>query len=599
MLYKIPLLQYWLRRLISASLLLFTFTTSAYADKFYTSNWDWQSASSVRISPTNGSPSIIFLPWLFGTNSLIPYDVAADHRKEDGWILLWSTFDGHILDANGNVFNSTSNYPFFALYNKFRGTARFYYLHTVVENDGNDLLWGITFDNTSGAKTSLLNYGFEFPLPETSRFTTPLITKPNLAVAGDSGPVAYHWHYFEFEPAYDPNTALTNDTSLPMRWLARGMNTSELHVTGTEVGNIKGSINIAGQNNTLLNLNLPFNISGSSVNNSINITGNSAASDTINRSADKHAPGLLQTQLKNLANSVLSSAGGAVGKLASNLFNSFVGGGNRTGNPQPNVNLRLETDITLNGTITTKKVIFHTLLKTPGTLNTSNGQGLYPLYDQPLGLLSVTEQPNVVWSEWFEKESTGTNYKYLQRYKIWQNGGFDVRLNPAVANELRIKSVEKKLIYYSNYAGPTTFTYVRGRYASALSGGDWVLYEAGIKGNRFYKSTYAALLNEYSADKSGNPVGGWGESWNAYWLQGKHPDDASGYRADSKVLVHVSVELERINTPPGVTYDTIIWSKVLQPKYLYNGCRNPVDKVGFTTSLPSNLEIQMCIYGPR
>lgn len=516
----------------------------------YTIDWDWETTNTVSANGT-----VYFMPWFIGGLTDVPYEIGADHLKDDGWMLLWSNFDGHMVDGNGQTVNVPDNQPFFALYNRFRGVARFFYIH-LNNSSSSDLLHGLTFEGLNNGETSLLNYTFEFADPTNETPIRPFYTRANFSQLGTSGPAQGHWFYMDVELAYDDVTGLTAG-DLVMRWLGRGVNTTNLNISGTQTGSIVGSIDIAGSNGSFLNLANTLNFNSSNkvtVTNSI--SGNNASGTKVDSKADAQKSPFLKTKFKDLANKLFGQAANLVSGGLGDLVNSLIGGGEKDSSPQQNVNLRLQTEITLSGTLTSTSNLFERTLKVPGTSHTSSTQAIIPQYDEPLGLIAIPQRPKVIWNEWFEYEDRRNRYIYYQDYDLDNNNPVQVVLNPAVSSDLQITNVTVELVFMEKYTGDTN-----------LRGPDEL-------GNRIPNNIYGGSLIVHTDDDKAYAGLGISTRYNyvspAPWSEWEAGEYTFG--VDNRFLVRVMVELERLDINDA---DPVVWSKTFVPEF----CKGNIDPI--------------------
>jgi hypothetical protein len=531
--------------------------TVASAGPLFTQDWDWEAVNEVQYKH-NGVIGTVFLPWVPGAATDIPLDIALDHKKADGWVLLYNFMDGELKDLNGQP--AVIDYPnaFFALYNKYRGIVRFFYFH-LKETTYTDFTYGLIMETLSG-ETTLLNFAKDFAESDEEPLRYPSLQRANIKKFGTSGPILKHWHYFDVELAYDPRIANKSWTDVNLRWLGRGTDTQDLKLDGKIEGTILGTIDMAGSNTNLLNIgSLTFNTGRvDNFNTSININQAGTASDKVNAKAQKQQDNFLKTELQKLAKQLLQKGlNGVVNYATSKLtkiFSSFIGGSDNNNNtPTDNVNLRLEASINLTGTMKLEQPVLEQTLKVPGTQYTDTDGMVVPFYDLALGALTISPTPEVIWEEWFEYGLYDNEYCYLQGY--WLNpDSFNVILNPAIEKELRIKSVQKSVNYYQIYKGATRLEGILGRfpdYVGAVlvdSDPDSTIYEGSTALFTVYRNVYPIPYQDWENGSVTNGV-------------------------DQKVVVKIVVELERLDDS---TADPIVWSKTYIPKYTQDKSQNPV-----------------------
>jgi hypothetical protein len=536
---------------------IFYLESIASSGPLFTQDWDWEAVNEVHYEH-DGVVDTVLLPWIPGAATDIPLDIALDHKKADGWVLLYNFMDGELKDLQGQP--ALIDYPnaFFALYNKYRGIIRFFYLHKK-ETTYSDFTYGLMMETLSGG-TTLLNFAGDFAKADEEPLRYPSLQKANIAKFGTSGPILGHWHHFDVELAYDPQIAKRSYADINIRWLGRGTDTQDLKLDGKIEGTILGTVDVAGNNTNLLNIgSLTFNTGRvDNFNTSININQAGTASDKVSVKAEKQQDNFIKTELQKLAKQLLQKGLNGVKDYAisklTKIFNSFIGGSDDNNNtPTDNVNLRLNADIHLTGTMKLEQPVLEQTLKVSGTQYTNTDGVVVPFYDLPLGVLTLSATPEVIWQEWFEYGLYDNEYCYLQHYALNPNS-FAVVLNPNVDKELRIKTVQEFLYYYQTYSGATLLQGILGRFPDYLgaalvdSDPNNTLYEGSTALFTLYRNVYPIPYQMWADGSLTNGV-------------------------DQKVVVRIVVELERIDDP---TAGPIVWSKTYRPKYTHDTSQNPV-----------------------
>jgi hypothetical protein len=517
----------------------------------FTIDWDWETANIVYV---NGTPH--WVPWYIGATTDVPVEIGADHLKEDGWVLLWSNLDGHMVDGVGNPVVIANYHPYFALYNRYRGIIRFFYLHQT-DVTTSDLMYGLTFEGFNGGMTSMLSYTFEFAKATGVNLTQPFVTRANLSQLGSSGPAVNHWYYFDVETAYHDVTGL-GASDLVMRWLARGIDTSTLTLSGTQTGSIDGSIQISGSNVTYFKTSSLLNFdTGDHIETTNTINSNVGGSTKVSEKASNQFSTLLKNKFNDLASSLLSKTANLLTGGLTDLFGGLVGGGEKDAQNNQNVHLRYQTEIELTGTLSKTLNIFERTLKVPGTSYTSASQVHVPYYDQPLGLIAIPNQPRVKWEEWFEWDEWDEVYQYFQYYQV-DFSSVQVVVNPFVANELSIKTIKKEVYLYVKYSGPTT---LEG--PVDVGGGNWQpdrvygILAVDESENKYYRGI--GITTRYD-NVEPDPYG--------FWEAGEE-----SFGEDRRIVVKITVELERTGVPDA---DTIVWCKTFIPEYQLDTSKDPL-----------------------
>ncbi|QNK61076.1 hypothetical protein H7F33_10820 [Pedobacter sp. PAMC26386] len=359
-------------------------------------SFDWE---TVSVMPTVPGTQIL-IPWASGVSRQFSPEIAGDFKKVDGWELVYSTFSSKEIP---DVY-------YFILYNKFRGLLRMYYYHksaTTVNSD--NIAHTLKVIGTDVANSPLMNFAgadlVEFNQNLQSASTLELWQLANAT-----------WYAFEYEIAYDKNLALKNPFALSFQWPVTANTISNINLNGTSIGTITGNITLPGGDLTI-SPNITANGRGS-----INIKGSS--------DVDKLKPSIgasLFSSFKDLVTKGLTKvAGGLVDKLFSGIF------GGKSGGSQDNVNLKINTQISLTGKISNNALIGSQVFNTPG-YDQTNAQGRVPLYNQPLGVFYLSNKPTVIETTHISTTSTGLPAIRTYVYSIdYSKLHFD--LNPAVTN---------------------------------------------------------------------------------------------------------------------------------------------------------------------
>jgi hypothetical protein len=297
---------------------------------------------------------------------------------------------------------------------------------------------------------------------------------------------------------------------------------------------------------------LTFNAGrGTSYSSSVTINNAGDAAEKVKAKAEKQQDGFVKAKLDQLWKDLQNKAVNFITSPLSSLFGSLIGGPKKDARSADNVNLRLAADVDLHGTMTLAQPIFEPTLKVPGTTYGESDGTIVPHYDKPLGVLTLSATPEVVWVERFECELGCDQiygyYTYAQDYAI-NGASFEVKLNPHVAQELRIKSVQKSLYYYRTYMG-----------ATKLEGLPYIGDPSWVGGTLVDSEPSSIIYHGGSA------------VYTRYWNVFHGPGEPEPYSnlPDQRVVVRVVVELERVdaNGQPIADADPIVWSKTFRPRY--------------------------------
>ncbi len=199
-------------------------------------------AGDQSIIDTYGGRGYIYvnLPWASGdVQSNIPNGFCDDITPEKGWELVMNRCGSRSL-ANGN---------FFAVYNKWTGTLRFFYYMPEGFSTGNDHVWQVSMTNNM-ANQSL--WGFGLPAEENFGDRTKVSATGTGTMVNYVAPWVEHrsndglivpnvgWWAFDVDLSlYRPNTDLSHDN---IRLQMRSWTTEHVSLHSTMSATIEGSI---------------------------------------------------------------------------------------------------------------------------------------------------------------------------------------------------------------------------------------------------------------------------------------------------------------------------------------------------------------------
>ncbi|MBX0289186.1 hypothetical protein K3G63_01980 [Hymenobacter sp. HSC-4F20] len=190
-------------------------TKPASAD--YAFDWD---AATVMPTPPGSAP--IPAPWAPTAVRAFSDDLRDDHRKADGWELLYNNFS--------SVY--AANTPTFILYNKYRGLVRcYYYQQTDAQSARSYQALASTPKLGGSAATSspLLSFAAQSvvdPL-QNAQFASSLEMQP----IGERV-----WYAVQSELAYDRNIGRATHESLSLTWQLNGSKVDGIRLGTSQVG---------------------------------------------------------------------------------------------------------------------------------------------------------------------------------------------------------------------------------------------------------------------------------------------------------------------------------------------------------------------------
>jgi|GEM_PF-5169345 len=202
-------------------------------------NWDWEvddlndpsycntwSAQILNYCAGNNNICLIGAPW----NDPDAPDVIKvisrqqDYTREKGWVLLTRDFGK----------NGANTYPYFVLYNKFRGLIRtFFWLNSGV-NQYNGVIVTMTHGLSKyGKSTAILSHTKEGSLGADDYLNSSTQFDEEIVYVSDPTDVAQdQWYVAEFRPTFDPNTQDGNFADATIEFTLSGIIQNNLVVNG-------------------------------------------------------------------------------------------------------------------------------------------------------------------------------------------------------------------------------------------------------------------------------------------------------------------------------------------------------------------------------
>ncbi len=188
--------------------------TKSTGNEFET-NWE----NLQEITLTEGKS--ISLPWRENSQESIPFDIARDIKKEDGWKMLLHTLTESVIDID----------KYIVLYNQRTGIMKiFYFSEANIPN--NTAKWTLKFINDQ----TWLNMGVDVAIPINLGILKSW-TCTN-AVQGNAKGIVKGWNCFQVALAYNPN----NTSVQYMELLCESENTTNYNFFGTSYAYSNGTI---------------------------------------------------------------------------------------------------------------------------------------------------------------------------------------------------------------------------------------------------------------------------------------------------------------------------------------------------------------------
>ena len=319
-------------------------------------SFNWETATTMP-SATSTTANPVPMPWNSGTNPIDP-NIVSDYKQADGWVLVHNTF------SPSTILNDPNYVYFFSLYNVYRGLLRFY-------------LW----EPANSSATTYVNHGLSLYGAQTSpmlNFNTQEIVDPtqvlpsfNMVMNQQISATGGNWFVYQYEVAYDSNIATSTFPATGLTWASKWVNVSTITLNGTQTGSIS-SVGLGTPSSS-------FNLPGALVSAVTFLTG------SVNYASIYH---LTQDPYKTAVN---NGVGGIIGDFLSGIL-----GGSSSGNM---LDLTMNTNISLTGSITSTGSMENMKLILPGQSNSQTGDGNTPLYNQTLGVFNILDKPVIQVTE--------------------------------------------------------------------------------------------------------------------------------------------------------------------------------------------------------
>jgi hypothetical protein len=348
------------------------------------------------------------------TNSLASVDIHPD----DGWELLAKEFGTPAVPANT---------PFFALYNRYTGMVRAFFLMVqnpqTTQNGALVKMYHQVRQGKQDRESAIFSHLFPVTNPVENFIKGGEMTSPNYYVSQRG-----YWLFADFPMAYDPCVCYYDTKVIFEIQTSENMN---IVLNGDIVGYFSQSIaNTPGNVNSKENI---FNVAGNIVksgNKSFESWAKAVAD--IEKFANKQDIDLQNqilfgtTNMKNLLSTV-PYLGAAFGVM--DYFQSLDKGSGNASPMQFGANLKFQG----NGTITQINSFGNYTYWTPGS--NQNYQTEKTIYDNPLGVVSFLKPIKVEYVDYYNRANNHPiSYSPIRQYKIAEPVKF--ALNPSSGLEI-------------------------------------------------------------------------------------------------------------------------------------------------------------------
>lgn len=369
-------------------------------------SFNWETAN---LMPMPASSYSVTVPWGSGASRKFSADILSDYKSQDGWALLYNTFN-------------TSQLPdhlYFVLYNKFRGLIRIYYY----VQPGNyitsaNIVHALESHGSHSTSSPLLNFAGQ------SNYIDLNINQTFASMLEDQQVAPSTWYAFQYELAYDATTPNQSYQNFNLRWPIKSNQISQISINGT------------------IQSNVPNGISTPSINLTVNPTVNGQFQYPI------YGPGSASNvpNGSDVWNKIIQIVAGGVVDVLKGIF------GGSSGSTPPPVHYFINANVNLSGTITSDFSLGAIGMAVPG-YNQSQTPGYEPIYNQPLGVFYLSNKPTIKRTRYTIYDGPTRPEMHI-RFEYTLEDDFEIVFNPNVLSEATISNIRKHIVVQGG--GPLT-----------------------------------------------------------------------------------------------------------------------------------------------
>jgi hypothetical protein len=375
---------------------------------------DWSNLSSFN----NGPNQVIPAPWSGGASRAFPTDYLSDYKPEDGWVMYFNTIN-KIKEVDA---------PYFVLYNRYRGTMRIYYYFMPKSGvETSQVTFQLDLKGTEN-NSNILSFDNQETIDFSSNPTT--ISKVQHEKIYQSGA----WYAEEFQLAYDPSLQNKSYTSNQLRWNMFSTSIDQVNLDGIQKGEINGTVQTPKPTTSFL---------GQLVSGAINLgtggigtyaTGAKILGNFFSKSFGPVKLENVKKGIEDAANKNLKTGGSSI----FNAMSSLVSGSSGGGFSEQKVNLIMDTEMQLTGSIKhDPNGLFSTSLFISGTQGLSQAPGDIPNYSGKLGIFNISAKPKIIAEDFTPSleppRDDVMQKKYAVSYSV-DNESFQFITNPDIIN---------------------------------------------------------------------------------------------------------------------------------------------------------------------
>jgi len=392
---------------------------------------DWESSGDYL--PTN-PPNIVPFPWK-GQAGTSNSNLLYDYKKSDGWVLVYNTFNP---TASPYFATMPPGGLYFALYNRFRGLLRFYlYIPPGWTYPSSYIQHGLKLSTNVSATTSMLNF-------ESGEVVDVSVNQPSITQTNNQQLQAFGgWSIMQYEIAYDPNIGASANSypGLGLNWWAKTFTITEVQLSGTLAGSITGTITQPATSWDINSTIATFPKAIYSVFGASDLGGFlvNAAGD----SPGKKYKDNVSTALQNLISGNING-----------FFSGLLGG--NSGSSQT-VDLQINCDLKMSGTLTNSAGITNPILTFPGQVNAQTNPDQWIPFNEPMGVFNLTAKPKITYNLLGIMNSscnacTPPKEIITEKYTLVPSS-YQIVYNPKVLQSATISNVRTQIVAIKNGNG--------------------------------------------------------------------------------------------------------------------------------------------------
>lgn len=374
----------------------------------------WENLKDIALNTsTNYNPDRVSLPWVEGSSSLMPLMYATDIKKDDGWIMLFHTFEKEGLDKG---------LSYMCFYNELKGIIKIFYYKKEIPSSNNGFIW--LFKTSTSTPLSMFTPNSYFSEPQNSSNKESEIYISNLSDNPINGLMA-GWNGFQIEVPY--STDYNNIT-----FLITAINKKIVNYNFTGKVNLTTTGTIMQQGKPSPNVETPEAIA--------NVAGDKAK-NAIDNITSKIFSGKIKNAISNIGS---KGYGSAIKSGLNKILGSIFG--------MSNNDIIQKVDLKTTGTIETTGTSTEA---GTGAINNLQNINLYKYYNNNyLGVWNIEETPKIAYERYTlvvnreSQQEVGYEPNLLVFLPIVYVRDLKVNINPAIEKYIVSKNITTSIFAY-------------------------------------------------------------------------------------------------------------------------------------------------------